>query len=116
MAKKKKQIEVLSALRPMLKLTNLYNKNGVHLKYNKNPFKIPDSYVICLISLPAVYLASLYLWFVLDEKFNLKTISTSLGFAIGLLQMTLAYISLALKTDLIISTIDHLQEFTGKCK
>lgn len=114
----KGQIKVFSGIRLLLKLTNLYNKNGVRIKYNKmgDSVKIPDYLLFCLILLPTLYYVSLLIWVVIEEKFNLKLISYSLATVICTLQVILAYISLAIKTDLVILTIDHLQEAVQKSK
>lgn len=111
-----KKIEVLSSLLVILKLTNLYNKNGVSFKFNRisDSVKIPNFCLFCLISLPTLYLSSLFVWIIFEEKFDLKLISTSVAVLIGTSQITIAYISLAMKTDLVVSTVDHLQEVVGK--
>lgn len=118
MLKKNKQIEVLSGLRLLLKLTNLYNKKGVYFKYNKkgDSVKIPDFYVFCLISFPTFQFALFFIWFVIEEKFNLKMTALSLACAISTIQTTISYISLAMKTDLIGSCIDHLEESAKESK
>lgn len=113
-----KEIEVLSGLRILLKLSNLYNKNGVYFKYNKNgdSVKIPDFFLFCLILLPTLYTASLFLWFVIDEKFNLTITSNSLVLAIANIQMAISFISMAMKSDLVRTTVDHLQEAVERSK
>lgn len=113
---KNKEIEVLSGLRLIFKLGNLYNKNGVSIKYNKKSIKIPDFLVFCVILLPVPYYVTLMNWIVIREKFNLKLVSTNVANTIGILQVTIAYISLVMKTDSIMSTVDHLQEVVEKSK
>lgn len=106
----KNKVEVLSGLRLILKLTNLYNKHGVYI----GSVKIPNILVFFLVMLPVIWHAFLLLWAVVDEKFDLKLISNSLAVTIGNIQTTLAYVSLAMETDLVISTVDHLQEVVEK--
>lgn len=116
MLKKDKDIEVLSGLRSIFKFTNLYNKNGVYIKFNKygDSFKIPDFIWFSLILLPPLYFVLLLIWASIDENFDLRLISTSLAAIFAIIQAIIAYISLAMKTDSIISTFDHLQEVVEK--
>lgn len=109
---KETQIKVLGDLRLVLKLTNLYNKNGVFI----SSIKIPDFFVFCLICLPTTYLATLLIWAVVEENFNLTLISTSLAAAIAHIQIGVAFISLCIKNKLTISTVDHLQDVVEKSK
>lgn len=110
--------EVLGGLRLVLKLTNLYNKSGVHLKYNKkgDSIKIPDFVIFGLILSPTFYMLSSLLWIVIEEKFDLKLISTSLAGTLCFSQIVISYVLLSTKTDLFISTIDHLQAAVEKSK
>lgn len=75
----------LSGLRLTLKRLNLYNRDGVNFKYNKNgdSVRIPDFFAFSLISLPTVHMTLLLIWFVIEEEFNLKLMSTTLAIAIG---------------------------------
>lgn len=104
----KSKIEVLSGLRWILKVTNLYNKNGVRFKYNKNgdSIELPDAFVFCVIAFPTFYLGLLTMWLVIEKNFDLKLISTCLTGTIALSVVTSSYVSLTTKTDLVISTID----------
>lgn len=106
------KIEVLSGLRLILKLTNLYNKYGVHIKYNKNAdsAEIPEFIVFSLISVPTFVLTSLLIWAAIEQKFDIKLLSVGLAAIIGYSQTTSVFLSLAIKNDSVISTIDHLQE------
>lgn len=115
---KESEIEILSELRWILKLTNLYNENGVYFKYSRNgdSVKIPDFIVFCLVAFPTFYLGSLAMWLVIEEKFNLKLISCSLSGAIALFLATLNYISLATKTDSVLLIINHMQEVVERSK
>lgn len=106
------QVEVLSGIRLILKLTNLYNKNGVYI----GSIKIPDFIISAMISLLSSYMTLLYFWAAVEEHFDMEIISGSLACTLGMLQTTIAYISLATKTYLVISTIDHLQEVVEKSK
>lgn len=106
------KVEVLSDLRYILKLTNLYNKYGVYI----GSVRIPDSVIFFMISLPSSYMCLLFFWAAVEEHFDMEKISGSLACTIGMLQPTIAYISLAVKTDLVISTIDHLQQVVEKSK
>lgn len=106
---KNNKIEVLSGIRWMFRLTNLYNKIG-------DSVGMPDIFIFFMICLPTFYYVLLCVWVVIEEKFNLKMISTNLANAICVSQVTIAYISMATKTGLITSTIDHLQEFVEKSK
>lgn len=115
---KNNNIEVFSGLRWILKVTNLYNKNGVFFKYNKrgDSAKIPDFLIFCLVSLPTSYLVLLLIWFDFDERFNMQVIAFRLAATISYTQKIASYISFAAKTDLIKSTIDHLQDCVNKSK
>lgn len=109
----KSKVEVLGSLRLIFKLTNLYNKNGVHLKYNRNgdSVKIPDFIAFFFIVLPELFYGLLLIWAIIEEKFDLILVgSTSFSAVIALVQVTTAYISLATKTDSIVSIVDQLQE------
>lgn len=108
----KNQIEVLSSLRGFLKITNLYNKNGVYI----GSVKIPDFLIFCLFSLHTLNFGILCIWGILEQEFNLKLISFHLGGAIGFPEITIIYIYLVQKTDLIVSTVDHFQEIVEKSK
>lgn len=112
------RIEVLSGLRFILKYTNLYNKNGAHFKYNKSgdSIKVPDFLLFCLILLPTSYMVSLFVWFVIDEDFKLTVILNSLALVIANIQMAISFVSMAMKTDLIIATVNRLQEVVEKSK
>lgn len=54
------------------------------------------------------------MWFCIDEKFNLKSISSTLGNLMSLTHMSLIYVSLAVKSNLIIETLDNLQDLVDK--
>lgn len=102
-----KEFPVLNSFRLLLKYLNLYNKDSVHI----GNVRVPDIFIFCLISLPTFYFITLIIWFCIDEHFNMNEISISLAAAVGFLQITLVYIWLTAKKDLLISTIDHLQDF-----
>lgn len=106
------KIEVLSGLRLLLKLTNLYNKNGVYI----GSVHIRDFYVFSMISLPPIFYTLLIIWDVIEEEFDLQSTSNSLATVIAVLQVTIAYISLAMKTDSMKSTVDDLQELVDQSK
>lgn len=61
-------------------------------------------------------MTTLLVWVIIEEKFNLKLVSTSLALAIASIQIAIAYISLGMKTNSVITTIDHLQEIVEKSK
>lgn len=90
------KLQVLSGLRLLLKFTNLYNKNGVCIR----SARIPNFFVFCMVLMPAFLFVLLLMWISVEEKF---------GF-----QYIIAYISLAMRTDLIVSTVDQLQEHVEK--
>lgn len=104
------RIEVLGGCRLPLKLTNLYNKNGVHI----GSLKIPNFFIFIFISLPAIYTAPLQIWYCFDEGFNLRTTSNTLLSIIALIQTGLVYFWLTVKSELMIETIDHLQNIVNK--
>lgn len=106
------KIEVLSSLRLLFKILNLYNKDSIYI----GSVKIPDFFVFCLIALPTFHLCSLCLWIAIEKNFDLKLTSASLAGSIAHLQITSSYISLAMKTDLIVSTIDYLQDAVVRSK
>lgn len=100
------KFHVLNSSRLLLKYLNLYNKNNVHIGH----VRVPDIFIFSLISLPTFYFIALIIWFCIDENFNLNAISISLAAAVGFIQITFVYIWLAVKKNLIISTIHHLQD------
>lgn len=105
-----KQFEVLSGCRFVLKLANLYDKNGVNIRASK-----VINFLICiLIVSPSIYVSTLYFWLCYDEMFDLRTVSTTLSSGIGVLQMGFVYISLAVKTDSIKKTVDDLQDLINR--
>lgn len=65
---------------------------------------MPSFLLNILVALPLLYLFLLLVWVVIEEKFNLKLISTSLAKAIGTIQMIMAYFS----------TVDRLLEIVEK--
>lgn len=103
------QFQVLSDCRLVLKLTNLYNKTGIYFV----SFKIPSFLISCIILLPLVFLLLSNVWFCYDEKFNLESTSTSFAVMLGLLQTILNYVSLLMKKDLIVITVDYLQKIVA---
>lgn len=114
----KNKNNILGCTRLLLRSINLYNKNGVYIKFNRKLFsdsvKIPDSFVFCIISFPTFWYAFLLFWAIIEERFNLQLVSTSLTGAIAALQTSIIYLALAMRTDLIISTVDNLQEAVEK--
>lgn len=105
------KFRVLDGCRLALKLSNLYNQNGVYIR----TFKIPNVVISTLILLPTMYyIASLEFWFCIDERFNMKSISSTLCNMIAIIQMAFVYFSLAMKSDLIIETMNHLQDVVDK--
>lgn len=107
-----KRLEVLGGCKLPLKLTNLYNKNGVHI----GALKIPKFLIFILISLPTIYIAPLQIWYCFDERFNLKATSNTLLSIVALIHMGFVYLWLTMKSELIVETIDHLQDVVNKSK
>lgn len=106
------QFEVFSGCRLILKLTCLFNKNDLYI----GCLKIPSILIYCCILLPTFYSAMMEIWFCFDEKFDFDTTSITIAMAIGYVQMMLVYISLVIKTDLIVESIDHLKDVVEKSK
>lgn len=106
------KIEVLSRLRLLLKLTNLCNRNGVHI----GSVKIPDFFVFSLISSSLFYISLLLFWIAIEKNLNLKLVSINVAATIGFTQMAITYISLAAKSNLIVSTVDYLQKVVERSK
>lgn len=106
------QFEVLGAIRMLLKLTNLYNKNNIYL----GSIPIPDFPIFVLISIPSFYFAMLLIWRCIDVEFDIELMSISFSDFFGFSQMTVVYISLAVKKYMIITTVDHLQELVQESK
>lgn len=99
-------LQVLSKCRFILKWTNLYNPSGVRV----GSTKIPDLLVMSLISFQSIQTGILYFLFCYDNNFSMESISGSFPYFIGSIQMSLVYISLALRNRLIVNAIDRLQE------
>lgn len=98
-------IKVLSKCRFIFKWTNLYNPNGVHI----GSTKIPDTLLTLLMSLQTTETGLLYLLYCYDNEFDSDSISGTFPYVIGTTQMTLVYISLALRNRVIVETIHDLQ-------
>lgn len=103
-------IEVLSKCRFILKWTHLYNPNGVRI----GSTKIPDLLVFSLLALQFTETGALYLWHCFDDNFNKESVSGTLPYVIGTTQMTLVYLSLAMRNRIIVQAIDNLQEAVTK--
>lgn len=104
------KFEILDGCRLPLKFTNLYNKTDVYIK----AVKIPNFLIYIFILLPMIYIISLQIWFCIDERFNLASMSNTLCYGIGFTQMTLVYVSLVMRFDSIKETTDHLQDVVDK--
>lgn len=101
---------VLDGCRLALKYTNLYNKKDLQIFGRR----IPNFLIHTFILIPMIYTNFLQMWFCIDEKFNLKSISSTLGNLMSLTHMSLIYVSLAVKSNLIIETLDNLQDLVDK--
>lgn len=103
-------IEVLSKCRFILKWTHLYNPNGVRIGSTKTP----DLLIACLLVLQFVETAVMYLLYCIDEGFSIESVSGTLPYVIGTSQISLVYMSLAMKNRLIVQAIDGLQAAVTK--
>ena len=105
MVNDKKPIRVLSTSRYILKLSNLYNKDGIFI----GTYKIPNFVCPVVMVIIKVTYASLELWLCIDESFDLSLVSPALVYCCSTIQSLLIYTSLFLQRDLVMSTIDNLQ-------
>lgn len=98
-------IQVLSRCRPILKWLNLYNPNGVRI----GSIKIPDWLATLTIISFIFDSIILYLLFCFDNEFNLDVVSGTFPYVIGSSQITLVYLSLAMRKNVIVEAVDCLQ-------
>lgn len=98
-------IQVLSKYRPFLSWMKLNNPNGVRI----GQIKIPDLLVAVIIALPILDTTVVYFLYCYDEKFNFDSISETFPYFIGSSQMSLVYLSLAMKKRIIVEAVESLQ-------
>lgn len=105
-------MEVLKRCKLALRLGNLSNKRGFYL-FN---WKVSNFIVDFFLLLPMSICVIQMLIFCSEIGPNLKEISSSIYLGLGILSIGAMYISLAAKNDLIIETLDHLQEMVNLSK
>lgn len=105
-------MEVLKKCKLALRLGNLSNKNGFRLFKRK----ISNFIVDLILLLPMSICTIQMLIFCSEIGFVLKEISSSIYLGLGIISIMSMYICLAIKNDLIISTMDHLQEMVNLSK
>lgn len=104
-AENNQSIQVLSRCRPILKWLNLYNPNGVKI----GEIKMPEWLVTLIIISIILDTVILYCLNCFDYKFNLDVVSGTFPYVIGSTQITLVYLSLAMRKNIIVDAIDCLQ-------
>lgn len=101
------QMEVLKGSKFALRLGNLSNKNGFYLFGWRIPNFIVDFFLLLPMSICSVQL----LMVCFNKGFNdLKDISNAIYLCLGIFSICSMYICLAANNDLIIATLDHLQD------
>lgn len=107
-----RSIEVLSKCRFIFKWTNLYNPNGFYIGQTK----IPDALVTLLLSSQIMGTGVLYFLYCYDHEFDSDSISGTFPYVIGTTQMTLVYVSLAMRNRVIVAAIRDLQKVVTESK
>lgn len=98
-------VEVLSASRYILKLDNLYNKGDLYI-YSQ---KVPNYLIPVAMHLFMIGFLICELWFCYDEDFVLHTVSPALALSFASVQIVAMNSTLLWKRDLMMFTIDDLQ-------
>lgn len=100
------QMEVLKKSKFTLRLGNLSNKRGFYL----HKWRIPNLIVDSIFLLPMFVCALQMLIVCFNIGPRLKEISSSIYLMLGISSILAIYVCLAAKNDVIIQTLDHLQE------
>lgn len=105
-------MEVLKKSKFILRLGNVANKRGVYLY----KWRIPNFIVDLLVMMP-MFLCSIQMLIVcFNIGPRLKEISSCIYLMLGISSILAIYICLAAKNDMIIATLDHLQEMVTLSK
>lgn len=99
-------MEVLKKCKLLLRIANLSNKNGFRLF----AWKVPNFIVDLIFLLPMSICVMQMALFCFGIGLVLKEISSSIYLSLGIISIMAMYICLAAENDLIIATLDHLQE------
>lgn len=106
------RMEVLKKAKVALRLVNLASKNGVYL----SKWRIPNAIIDLLLLLPMSICTVQMVIFCFKTGPSLKEISSSIYLILGISSILAFYICLAANNDLIIATLDHLQEMVTLSK
>lgn len=105
-------IKVFSASRYILKLTNLYNKNGIYIRSHQIPNFTFAALILCFSTVFVIFQLS----FCIDVKFDLNIMSSPLVYCLATIQSILIFASFLVKRDLMISAIDDLEATVTRSK
>lgn len=104
------EVHVLRKNRPLLKILNLYNTGGVHIR----TLRISDSIVFGGILSPMLTFIGSVIWQCIDESLNLNATSLGVAGAITTTQLALTFATLAMNTDKIVGNVDYLESTVNK--
>lgn len=107
-----RSFKVLTGNRLALKLSNLYNENS--LRFGSQI--ISDKLYFALLLLPGTFVCSSMLYRCYELGFDFTKISSIIDLLIGTFQMMLVFAFLAAQKDVLIRTIDQLQQMISGSK
>lgn len=100
------KFKVLNDVEKLLKITNLYNKNG---SVCIGKVKVPNIFVNFVVFLPMTYSIVMFIWLCYDENFDLNKVSPSISLLLGTVQMQLMIVLLTIKKRAVVETMEELQ-------
>lgn len=106
----KKNIQVLAEFRRLFRSFTLFNAENFHATNRKKlllNILAAFTFLISLVSLGVVIITAI--WYCFDCNFNMVQASIAIAVSLGVIQMTLSYISFAMNNRIILKTIDHMQ-------
>lgn len=110
--KRHHQITILKDCRYYLKNLNLCNDKPIYL----GSIRIPDIFVHIGCIFLQTYAAVTLMLFCFKSGFNLSQVSSEFGVSIGVLQLSIMYITLAANKSLIFKTVQQLQRLVDYSK
>lgn len=104
--------QVLADNRLIFKILNIYNKNGVRI----GTYKVPNKVFQILSLLPTIIGCIGMIQYCFDSSLNFGQVSSSMAVLLGTVQIATIFLTLAIKKDTIIKTVNKLQEVVDKSK
>lgn len=105
-------MEVLKYNRFVMRLVNLSNKSGFHL----SNYRIPNVCINLLLMCPMSVCSMQMMLFCCQSETELKSVFSAIYLCLGILSILAMHICLAINNDLIIDTVDHLQQIVARSK